>query len=42
MAGSLSPSGTEPVIRVMGEGPEEELVKDVVEDLASYIGGALN
>ena len=38
----VRPSGTEPVIRVMGEGPEEELVKDVVEDLASYIGGALN
>jgi phosphoglucosamine mutase len=38
----VRPSGTEPVIRVMGEGPEEELVKDVVEDLAGYIGGTLN
>jgi phosphoglucosamine mutase len=38
----VRPSGTEPVIRVMGEGPEEELVKGVVEDLASFIGSKLN
>jgi phosphoglucosamine mutase len=34
-------SGTEPVVRVMGEGADEELVRDVVEGLAAYIGQRL-
>jgi phosphoglucosamine mutase len=33
-------SGTEPVVRVMAEGPDEAAVAEVVETLAAAIGGA--
>jgi phosphoglucosamine mutase len=32
-------SGTEPVIRIMGEGDDEKLVRDVVRDVAALIRG---
>jgi phosphoglucosamine mutase len=36
----VRPSGTEPVIRVMGEGDDKVLVESVVEDVAEAIGKA--
>ena len=33
----LRPSGTEPVIRVMAEGEDEALVREVVETLAAVV-----
>jgi len=33
-------SGTEPVIRVMGEGDDEKLVRQVVRDIANIIRSA--
>lgn len=36
----IRPSGTEPLIRVMGEGDDEGLVKDVVDDIADSIAKA--
>jgi phosphomannomutase len=38
----VRPSGTEPVVRVMGEGPREETVKEVVEEAAKVIQQELN
>ncbi|MEJ1158144.1 phosphoglucosamine mutase [Prosthecomicrobium sp. N25] len=36
----IRPSGTEPLIRVMGEGDDETLVRRVVDDIADSIGRA--
>ncbi len=36
----IRPSGTEPVIRVMGEGDDRNLVEEVVDQIASVIGVA--
>jgi phosphoglucosamine mutase len=36
----IRPSGTEPLIRVMGEGDDESLVRHVVDDIAAVIGRA--
>ena len=36
----LRPSGTEPVIRVMGEGEDRNLVEDVVDTIVSALGQA--
>jgi phosphoglucosamine mutase len=33
-------SGTEPVIRIMGEGEDEKLVRQVVRDIADIIRAA--
>ncbi len=38
----IRPSGTEPVIRVMAEGDNRELVERVVDDICSEIAGAAN
>lgn len=35
-------SGTEPLIRIMGEGPDGEFVKSVVEEIARVVGEELN
>jgi len=37
----VRPSGTEPVVRVMGEGPDEDLVRKVVEGVAAVISAEL-
>jgi phosphoglucosamine mutase len=34
----IRPSGTEPVIRVMGEGDNEDLVRDVVDSICDQLG----
>ena len=36
----IRPSGTEPLIRVMGEGDDEVLVRGIVDDLVDVIGRA--
>ena len=36
----IRPSGTEPVIRVMAEGEDEDLIGAVVDDIAGVIGHA--
>jgi phosphoglucosamine mutase len=36
----LRPSGTEPVIRVMVEGRDEKLVKEICRELASVVAAA--
>jgi phosphoglucosamine mutase len=36
----LRPSGTEPVIRVMVEGSDEKLVRDVAKELAASVASA--
>jgi phosphoglucosamine mutase len=36
----LRPSGTEPVIRVMVEGSDEKLVKEIARDLATAVAAA--
>jgi phosphoglucosamine mutase len=36
----IRPSGTEPVIRVMGEGDDKLLVETVVDDIVSALGKA--
>jgi phosphoglucosamine mutase len=33
----IRPSGTEPVIRIMTEGEDENLIKDVAENIAASI-----
>ncbi len=33
----VRPSGTEPLIRVMAEGPDEETLKRCVEDIAEAV-----
>ncbi|MDU6667844.1 MAG: hypothetical protein E6501_04360, partial [Bradyrhizobium sp.] len=33
-------SGTEPVIRVMGEGDDRDLVEEVVDDIVTAVGNA--
>ncbi|MDI3281167.1 MAG: phosphoglucosamine mutase [Bacillota bacterium] len=38
----VRPSGTEPVVRVMGEGPDEATVQEVVEQVARVIQQELN
>jgi phosphoglucosamine mutase len=35
-------SGTEPLIRVMAEGEDDKLVDEIVEDIVSAVGDALN
>ena len=37
----VRPSGTEPLVRVMGEGPDEAVVRKVVEGVASVISAEL-
>jgi len=37
----VRPSGTEPLIRILGEGPDREVVQEVVEDVARAISEAL-
>ena len=36
----IRPSGTEPVIRVMGEGDDKVLVESVVDDICAALTGA--
>jgi phosphoglucosamine mutase len=36
----VRPSGTEPVIRVMGEGDDRELVETVVDDIVAALTDA--
>ena len=36
----LRPSGTEPVIRVMVEGSDEKLVREIAEELAASVASA--
>jgi phosphoglucosamine mutase len=36
----IRPSGTEPVIRVMGEGDDRVLVESVVDDVVEAVGRA--
>ena len=36
----IRPSGTEPVIRVMGEGDDRDLVMKVVDDVVDALSGA--
>jgi len=36
----IRPSGTEPVIRVMGEGDDRALVEKVVDDVCDLLSGA--
>ena len=36
----IRPSGTEPVIRVMGEGDDAELVESLVHDIVDELGRA--
>ncbi|MCK7472531.1 MAG: hypothetical protein MZV49_00995 [Rhodopseudomonas palustris] len=36
----IRPSGTEPVIRVMGEGDDREVVEEVVDTICSALGEA--
>ncbi len=38
----LRPSGTEPVIRVMVEGSEEKLVREICRELAASVARPLN
>ncbi|MCR4402098.1 MAG: phosphoglucosamine mutase [Firmicutes bacterium] len=38
----VRPSGTEPLVRVLGEGPDREAVEEVVRDVAKVIGDALS
>jgi phosphoglucosamine mutase len=38
----IRPSGTEPLLRVMAEGEDDELVRSVVEDVAARIEGLAN
>ena len=37
----LRPSGTEPVVRVMVEGPEEDKVRELARDLAEVVAREL-
>jgi phosphoglucosamine mutase len=37
----VRPSGTEPVIRVMAEGPDYELIEDIAERICSVIADEL-
>jgi len=37
----VRPSGTEPVVRVMGEGPDQAAVRKVVEGVAGVIRAEL-
>ena len=36
----IRPSGTEPVVRVMGEGDDAELVESVVDDVCAALSTA--
>jgi phosphoglucosamine mutase len=36
----IRPSGTEPVIRVMGEGDDREMVEEVVDTIVHALGHA--
>jgi phosphoglucosamine mutase len=38
----VRPSGTEPALRVMVEGPDEALVKELADSLAALAGERLN